>query len=398
MANRVSTGRVQGTLVAVTSVLLLLGLVGVVPEAQAASPSGTLTIAAGKIGEHGAPKAGKATAVQLGYPESVAVDSQGNRYTVADDAVEKITTSGTLSIVAGEVGKSGRPTAGKATKSRLGEPETVAVDAKFNLYIADADGVVEKVTSSGTLSIVAGEFDKFGTPTPGKATKSTLGGEENGGPTAAAVDAKGDIFIADHDNGLVEKVSPSGTLSIAAGERGSSGPPKAGAATKTTIGYPVGVAVDAKGDLYIAELNYAVVEKVTPAGKLTIVAGEPGKFGNAKAGKATKTMLASPSGVAVDAAGDLYISDGLDNTRVVGLAGYSVRPDSSASGDVGNVVEKVTPAGVLSIVAGELGNSGKVVPGPALRTQLGYADGVALDKKGNLFIADSNNGVIEKVT
>ncbi|MDQ2728045.1 MAG: hypothetical protein M3Y91_09340 [Actinomycetota bacterium] len=338
------------------------------------TPGGILSIVAGTVGKSGPPTPGPATSSELGTPAGVAVDGAGDLF-IADtsnDVVERVTSGGTLSIVAGTGATSGPPIPGPAAKSSLGTAAGVAVDTAGNLYIADeTNHAVEKVTPSGILSIVAGIVGNYGPPTPGPATFSELGGPGGSQSFGVAVDAAGDLYIADSANEVVEKVTPAGILSIVAGSAGKSGPPTPGPATSSELGYPQGVAVDAAGNLYIADNG--VVEKVTSGGILSVFAGN-GKPGPPTPGPATSSELGYLHGVAVDTAGNLYIAD------------------------TGNsVVEKVTPAGILSIVAGT-GQPGPPTPGPATSSELGTRAGVAVDAAGNLYIADAGNSVVEKVT
>ena len=309
----------------VVGVIGLVGLVSVNASAASAgrglpgslgAKGPTLSIFAGKIGHSGTPKAGRATRVSLAGPAAVAVDAAGDLYIADNYVVERVTPSGHLTIVAGKPGKGGQPTPGPATKSRLGFLEGVAVDQHGALYLADSvNSVIEKVTAQGKLSVVAGKVGKSGEAVPGQATHSRLGDVQG-----VAVDAKSDIFIADGGsdfggNSVVEKVTPGGKLSIVAGKVGKTGPPVAGKATHSRLGDLTGVATGPHGSLYIADggqdtvSDNGVVEKVNSAGTLSVVAGIVGKTGTPVKGKATKSPLDFPQGVTVDAKGNLYLAD-----------------------------------------------------------------------------------------
>jgi sugar lactone lactonase YvrE len=396
------------------------------------TPAGRLSVVAGN-GKQGAPTPGPANSSRFGRPNGVAVDAHGNLF-IADESnhvVEEVTPAGRLSVVAGD-GIAGSPTPGPATSSALNGPVGVAVDAHGDLFIADAGNhVVEEVTPAGRLSVVAGD-GIAGSPTPGPATSSALNG-----PVGVAVDAHGDLFIADAGNNVVEEVTPAGRLSVVAGN-GKQGTPISGPATSSALNGPVGVAVDAHGDLFIADYYYNitgyyydnVVEEVTPAGRLSVVAGAVPDPGSPKPGPATRSHLNGPSGVAVDAHGDLFIADELKHVaeevtpagRLSVVAGNGKQgpptpgpANSSALGlpsgvavdahgdlfiaDAGNnVVEKVTPAGRLSVVAGDVAKLGPPTPGPANSSALDGPLGIAVDAHGDLFIADAGNNVVEKVT
>ncbi len=230
------------------------------------------------------------------------------------------------------------------------------------------------------LSIVAGTGSP-GAPTPGPATSSALAH-----PQGVALDAVGNVYIADFSARQVVKVTPSGTLSIVAGS-GALGAPTPGLATSSALGYPQGVAVDTAGNVYIADGYNSEVEKVTPSGTLSVIAGTgfpgtgfpgtgfPGTGfpGTPTPGPATSSALNTPVGVAFDGAGNLYIVD--------------------ASGQD---VDKVTPSGTLSIVAGT-GVSGAPTPGPATNSKLNFPYGVAADAAGNVYIADQGNNDVEQI-
>ncbi|MGO9407354.1 MAG: hypothetical protein ACLP41_08710 [Acidimicrobiales bacterium] len=276
--------------------------------------------------------------------------------------------AGRLSIVAGD-GSQGPPTPGPATKSALDGPAGVALSAQGNMFIADRNNnVVEEVTRAGRLSIVAGDGSQ-GPPTPGPATKSALDA-----PQGVVLGRDGDLFIGDANNNLVEEVTRVGRLSVFAGVVGKSGPPTPGPATKSTLNDLSEVALNARGDLFIGDQNNNVVEEVTPAGMLSVFAGD-GAEGPPTPGPATKSALNDPCCLAVDVHGDLFIAD-FGN----------------------NLVEEVTPAGMLSVVAGVVGKSGPPTPGPATKSALNSPGGVAVDAHGDLFIADYGNNIVEKVT
>jgi DNA-binding beta-propeller fold protein YncE len=232
-------------------------------------------------------------------PKDVAVDASGNVYIAdsADNDVVKVTSSGSSSVIA----------------SGLNAPTGVAVDPTTgDLYIADTgDHEVMRLTLGGALTVVAGT-GTAGAPTPGPATASNLGG-----PSGLAVDRAGNLYIADgagpSGNPLVEEVAPDGTLSIFAGT-GTRAQPLLGPATASPLRAPAGVAVDASGDVFIADETANVVAKVTTAGLLSIFAGRAsGLAGTPTAGTATNSRLHTPTGVATDAAGDLYIADTANN-------------------------------------------------------------------------------------
>jgi DNA-binding beta-propeller fold protein YncE len=400
---------------------------------EAVSPTGQLSVIAGRTGRQGAPTPGLATNSDLSSPQGVAIDSATGDVFIADsgnDVVEKVTPAGQLSVVAGQVGESGRPTPGLATSSELGDPSGVAVDsANGDVFIADsAREVIEQVTPAGQLSILAGRIDHTNVPTPGPATKSDLNS-----PEGVAVDpTNGAVYIADSANATVDEVV-GGQLSVLVGTAGQASVPSPGPASSSSLDGPLGVAVDNAGDVFIADTRNDVVEEVTSAGQLSILAGETFKSGTPKAGPATSTEVNSPAGIAVNpATGDVFLADTGNSLieQITPAGSLSIVAGRATSGaptpgpaslsalsnpsgvafdptnglvfiaDSGNdVIEEVTPAGQLTIVAGQVGKSGKVVAGPATGTELGSPSGLAVDPNtGDLFIADGTNDVIEEVT
>jgi sugar lactone lactonase YvrE len=192
-------------------------------------------------------------------------------------------------------------------------------------------------------------------------------------PFGVALDSAGNLYIADDGNNRIRKVARAGVISTVAGA-GTRALGDAGPATGAQLALPGGVALDSASNLYIADFANDRIRKVTPAGVIGTVAGG-GTQGLGDGGPATSAQLNRPSDVAVDSDGNLYIAD-TGNSRI----------------------RKVTPAGVISTIAGggRAGSSGD--DGPATDAQLHFPRGVAADSAGNLYIADSENNRIRKVT
>ncbi|HSZ14379.1 MAG TPA: hypothetical protein VK790_10140 [Solirubrobacteraceae bacterium] len=302
------------------------------------------------------PVAARASGVETG-PQGIAVNGSGDVYVSdwARQTVDEITPQG-VSILAGTPGRAGVPTPGPATDSMLGSPKGLAVSRDGDLYIDDfANCAVEKVTPTGTLSIVAGKAGHCGTPTPGPATSSMLAS-----PLDVAVDSDENVYIADQgtrngSNNVIERVTPSGTLSIFAGELAESGEPTPGPASDSKLNFPQAVAVDGAGNVYIADTENRVVEKVNTQGILSIYASAE-----------------DPQGVAASASGDVY---------VIG----------------GNRVQEVNTSGQLTTIAGD-GQAGEPTPGREIVSMLDQPIDAAVDSSGNVYIADTGNDIAEKVT
>jgi sugar lactone lactonase YvrE len=311
-----------------------------------------------------------ARSAALGTPLGVVVDNAGNLY-IADTGnsrVRRVSPDGIITTVAGNgtFGFSGD--GGPATSAQLKGPAGLALDGSGNLYIADfLDNRIRKVSPDGTITTVAGRGD---TNPPlgegGPATSAALAG-----PLGVAVDAGGNLYIADTAFYLIRKVTPAGTIITVAGtnyyQKG-----------QVDIGYPTGVTVDSGGNLYIATLN--TIRKLSPDGSISIIAGDPAEpRSSGDGGPASSATLQGPVAVALDPLGNVYISGGA-------LSGF---------GPATGYVRKIGAGGIITTIAGNglLGYSGD--GGPATAASLSAAAaGIAVDVRGTVFVADVFNNVI----
>ncbi len=316
---------------------------------------------------------GLATVAQLNYPYAVAADAAGNIY-VADslnDRIRKVTAGGVISTVAGNGTGGFSGDGGLATAALMFEPEGVAVDAGGNLYIADSGNErIRRVTTGGVISTVAGNGTAGYSGDGGLATAAHLGYPED-----VAVDAAGSLYISDHYNYRIRRVTAGGVISTVAGNgtRGFSG--DGGPATAAQLYGPEGVAVDTAGNIYIADIYNSRIRKVTAGGVISTVAGNGTGGFSGDGGPATAAQLFNPTSMVVDAVGNLYFAD-IYNNRI----------------------RKVTAEGVIGTVAGNGTGGFSGDGGPATVAQLDGPFGVAVDAAGNIYIADTNNDRIRKVT
>ncbi|MGD9022260.1 MAG: NHL repeat-containing protein, partial [Deltaproteobacteria bacterium] len=293
--------------------------------------NGIITTVAGNGTEGYSGDGGPATEAQLDTPMDVAVDGSGNLYIVDgfNDCIRKVDTNGIISTVAGTgtFGYSGD--GGPATQAQLGEPGGVAVDAFGNLYIADTYNYrIRKVDTNGTITTVAGNGDWRHGGDGGPATQAHFGHVYG-----VAVDASGNLYMADYFNSRIRKVDASGTITTLAGNGTRAYSGDGGPATQAEICLPMDVAIDAVGNLYIADTYNNRIRKVDASGTITTVAGDGTGVYSGDGGPATEARIASPFGVAVDASGDLYIED-TDNFRIRKvISSYALGNDESP-GDI----------------------------------------------------------------
>ncbi|QDK81764.1 hypothetical protein EXU85_25395 [Spirosoma sp. KCTC 42546] len=334
---------------------------------------GTLTTVAGNGTTDFSGDNGPAIDAALNSPSGVAVDGTGNLF-IADrtnNRIRKVATNGTITTVAGTgtYGFSGDNVA--AISADLANPTGVAVDGSGNLFIADAGNHrIRKVATNGTITTVAGNgTNSFGGDN-GPATDAALAN-----PTGVAVDGSGNLFIADAGNHRIRKVATNGTITTVAGNGTNGFSGDNGSATDAALTNPTGVAVDGMGTLFIADQTNHRIRKVTTGGTITTVAGTGTNGFDGDNGPATSAQLNTPSEVAIDGNGNLFIDDTFNHR-----------------------IRKVTPDGTITTIAGTGSQGFSGDNSAATSAQLNAPFGVAVDGTGNLFIADQANNRIRKVS
>jgi trimeric autotransporter adhesin len=392
------------------------------------SANGTLNVVAGNGIPGFSGDGGPATSASLGGPSGIAVDSSGNLY-IADTENNRIrkVSNGAITTVAGDGDSGFSGDGGPAASASLDFPSGVAVDSAGNIYIADVgNNRVRKVSfgtnTTGTITTVAGNGNAGFSGDGGPAASASLNL-----PNGVAVDLAGNLYIADTANGRIRKVS-SGAISTVAGNGNSGFSGDVGPATTATFLLPYGVAVDSAGNLYIADTFSERIRKVSN-GTITTVAGNGSEGFSGDGGPATSASLFLPQGVAVDSAGNLHIADTFNErirkvsngtiTTFAGNGDYRFsgdeEPATSAAlylpfgatvDSAGNLyiadtynqrIRKVSN-GTISTVAGN-GNAGfSGDGGPATSASLNSPNAVAVDLAGNLYIVDTLNERIRKVS
>ena len=339
------------------------------------TPAGVVATLAGLAGSVGSAD-GSGLAARFYYPCGVAVDSAGNTY-VADwfnCTIRKVTPAGVVTTLAGQAGSSGSAD-GTGNAARFLQPCGVAVDSAGKVYVADlGNNTIRKVTPDGVVTTLAGQAGNSGSADgTGNAARFFQ-------PSDVAADATGNVYVADGGNNTIRKVTPAGVVTTLAGNssiKDQYGDPAGGFADGTgsaaRFNYPRGVALDSAGVLYVADADNSTIRKVTPAGVVTTLAGQAGSSGSAD-GTGSAARFGGPSSVAVDIGGNLYVADSGNNT-----------------------IRKVTPGGVVTTLAGQAGSSGSA-DGTGSAAQFWNPTGVTVDSAGNVYVADSFNFTIRKVT
>jgi sugar lactone lactonase YvrE len=264
---------------------------------------------------------------------------------------------------------------GPATEARVNCPAGLAFDRRGDLFVADTvnnrvrmidpKGVISTIAGSGPTGLDAGTYVGDGGP----ATEAQLNF-----PNGLAVDAAGNVYIADHGNDAVRKVDTHGDITTIAGtgDGGYSG--DGGQATRAELHGPWYIVLDARRNVYFTEKENGVVRKVDARGTITTVAGTGRITDSGDGGAAIDAGFAEAYGLALDAKGNLYVSD-----------------------DVANVVREIDTHGIISTVAGT-GKPGLAGDGgPAIAAQLNMPFGLLIDPAGGLLIADGGNGCVREI-
>ena len=342
------------------------------------TPSGVVTTFAGTAGSGNWGSAdGTGSAARFNAPYGVSADAAGNVY-VADtwnNTVRKITSAGVVTTIAGLA--AGYPPApgssaavdGPGNVARFNFPQSISTDPAGNLYVADThNNTIRKITAAGIVSTVAGVAPAQSTG----ATDGTGSVARFSGPHGMAADAAGNLYVADTLNSTIRKITPGNTVVTLAGTAGSNGSAD-GQDRAARFCYPYGLATDAAGNLFIADTYNHTVRKITPSGVVTTLAGHAGIDG-AGDGTGPAAYFNHPKGIAVDIAGNVYVADTNSGT-----------------------IRKLTPTGEVTTFAGLAGGFGTADgPGPAARFSM--AEGVAVDNAGNVYVADTGNFTIRKIT
>ena len=311
---------------------------------------------------------GTGAAARFYYPTGVAVDGSGNVYVTdtGNYTVRKVTPAGVVSTLAGTAGSSGSAD-GTSGAARFRLPQGVAVDGSGNVYVADADNhTLRKITPGGVVSTLAGMAGVSGS------ADGTGAAARFYHPGGVAVDGSGTVYVADTYNHTIRKVTPAGAVSTLVGTAGISGSTD-GMGGAALFDIPMGVAVDGNGNVYVADAYNNTIRKVTPAGVVSTLAGMADISGSAD-GTGASARFYQPSGVAVDGSGNVYVAD---------TNNYTIR--------------KVTAGGVVSTLAGTARRAGSA-DGAGAAARFAFPAGVAVDARGNVYVADWANYTIRKVT
>jgi sugar lactone lactonase YvrE len=366
---------------------------------------------------------GVGTAALFNYPQGITIDANGNIY-VADtgnQVIRMITSAGVVSTFAGTVGVTGS-TDGPGTSALFAYSQGLATDTAGDVYVADSgNNTIREITPAGVVSTLAGTAGVTGS------NDGTGAAAQFNHPDAVALDATGDVYVADTDNDTIRMITPAAVVTTLAGTPGVAGWAD-GPGAMALFNGPHGLATDVAGNIFVADSYSDTIRMVTPAGAVTTVAGTAYANGFAD-GTGAAAQFGMPWGIIADAADNLYVTDfGNDTIRkitpagaVTTFAGLAPQPGyvdgtaggaqfnapqaavSDASGNMyiadtaNNIIRKITPAGVVTTLAGTAGVTGSV-DGSGAAAQFNSPRGMGADSLGNIYVADTGNDTIRMIT
>ena len=356
-------------------------------------------------------------------PSGIAVTPDGQTIYFSDrgnNVIRRIVESGPVTVFAGDPRRSGTAD-GQGSAARFYEPAGLARDAAGNLYVADSrNHTIRKITAAGAVTTLAGTAGAPGTTdAAGLAAKFYL-------PRAVAVDATGNVFVADSGNHTVRRIAASGagvtTLAGTAEREGSA----TGTGASARFALPAGLAALADGTLYVADSRNHVIRRITTTGDVTTFAGVAPA---ATDGTGADARFRQPRALDCDGAGNVYVADTLNSTirkitpdgvatTLAGAAGETGSADgtgaearfhqpegllAAADGTVyvadtlNHTIRRITAAGVVTTLAGTAGEQGDA-DGTGAAARFRHPQGLAFDGDGNLVVADTFNNLIRRVT
>jgi uncharacterized delta-60 repeat protein len=294
----------------------------------------------------------------------VGADGAGNIYVADNSTVRKITPGGVVSTLAGLAGVAGSLD-GAGTAARFGLLGGLTVDSLGNVYVTElASNTVRRLSAGGVVTTLAGVAGTQGSQDgPNSSARFSR-------PRGVAVDANGNVYVADSGNQTIRTISTNGAVSTLAGLAGSPGSVD-GVGTEARFNNPLGLALDRTGNLYVADSYNETIRKITPQGVVTTVAGSAGDPGSVD-GIGNRARFDYPTAVTVDSAGNICVAD---------TGNYTIR--------------QVTPNQVVTTLAGMAGEYG-FDDGVGSSARFNFSTGITVDQAGNLYVIDERSQTLRK--
>lgn len=404
------------------------------PAIRKITPGGVVTTLAGGV-VYG-PVDGQGSAASFSTLSGLTIDSAGNLY-VGDQgnhSIRKVTPGGLVSTFSGrsstQFPAESSPIDGPPSVATFNQPVAMTIDGSGTVYLVESYpglsfNALRKISPNGTVTTITGTLAGRGTADgTGAAARFAM-------PHGLAVDASGTVWVADSGNALIRRVSAAGAVTTLAGGARVGFSTELGDGKGVLAGFfePSGIVVDSQGTAFVADLHHNTLRKVLGDGTVTTLAGQPGAS-NAADGIGSAARFAELTGVTAERTGMLYVSDfntvrridpatgavttiagpvgslsagSVDGTGSTARFGYlpAIAIDSASNLYVvdkwNNNVRKITPGGVVTTLAGTAGASGSA-DGQGAAARFNNPQGIAVDAEGNVYVADTDNDLIRRIT
>lgn len=324
----------------------------------------TISTLAGGTGTSGSVN-GFGTNALFNHPYGIAVDKSGNVYVADSDnyVIRKMATDGQITTLAGTVGSAGSAD-GPGNTATFKFPYGIGVDKNGNVYVTDTlNHTIRKISPLGAVSTLAGSAGTSGSK------DGTGAGALFKFPYGLAVDATGNVFVADTSNHTIRKITPAGVVSTLAGLAGFTGDTNGAGGSTARFNNPRGVAVDTTGNVYVTDSSNQMIRKISPTGIVVWMGGSRETAGSSD-GYGSLGKFNGPNGIAVDSSGNIYVADQFNQT-----------------------IRKMSAIGVVSTLAGKTEELGWA-DGTGSEVRFNNPTGIAVDSSGNLYVSDAYNQTI----
>ncbi len=302
------------------------------------------------------------------YPVGIAADGSGNLYVgdTSTDTIQKISSTGAVTLLAGSSGQTGIAD-GSGANARFNDPSGICTASDGSLGVCDnANGTLRLVAANGSVTTLAGSTSLRGNA-DGNGSAATFSS-----PTSVCRDAAGNFYLSDAGNNTIRKITPGGAVSTVVGSAGLAGTAD-GVGADARFNHPTGIAVDGTGNIYVADTTNNTVREITLNGAVSTIAGLAGVSGS-QDGVGSDALFNSPSGLAADSYGNVYVADTGNST-----------------------IRKIAANGVVTTIAGLPGIAG-LLDGAGSNAWFNQPKGLVLNSSGILYVADTGNAAIRAVT